>query len=161
MSFGGSNPPWQRNSLGNNNHPNAIANIQTQMMNTGLVGFQNLAMAQQNQPNNLQPLMQPIGTMNNTTQIFTPAIQYQNSRGRMDTLNPHAFQTVSNAPQMIQHHQMQSAQVATQSLPNQMNSAAAQMAQSQFKWNTGPMVQQGMGIYWFLILRHFIWKIKC
>lgn len=148
MSFGGSNPPWQRNSLGNPGHPNAMTNLQTQMMNTGLVGFQNLAMTQQSQQNNLPPLMQSLGTMNNTAPMFTQAIQYQNTRSRMDTLNPHAFQTVSNAPQMIQHHQMQSAQVATQSHPNQMN-PGAQMTQSAFKWNAGPMVQQGMGIVAF------------
>lgn len=144
MSFGGSNPPWQRNTLGNPGHPNPITNLQTQMINTGLVGFQNIALAQQSQPNNLPPLMQPIGTMNNTAQMFTPAIQYQNTRGRLEQLNPHAFQAVSTAPQMIQHHQMQPAQVATQSHPNQLN-AAAQMAQSAFKWNSGPMVQQAPG----------------
>lgn len=141
MSFGGSNPPWQRNApIGNAGHPNAIPNLQTQMMNTGLV-FQNLAMAQQTPQSNM-PLMQPMGTpnigqMNNTQPMFTQAIQYQNSRGRMDGLNPHAFSSVPNASQMISHQQLHPVQ-NSQAHQNQMNAAGAP-----FKWNSATVVQQG------------------
>lgn len=152
MSFGGgsggSNPPWQRSSLGNTPvNPNAVPNLQQQMMNTGLVGFQNLAMSQQTQQNNM--LMQPPGAanmaaMNNPTPMFGQAIQYQNPRGRMDGLNPHAFVSVPNAPQLMQHHHMQPGPSAPVQ-HGQMNQSV-QMG-SAFNWTAGPMGQQAQGSF--------------
>lgn len=106
MSFGG-NPPWQRNSLGNSNQQNAIANLQSQM---NFVGFQNLAMAQQTPQNNiaLMPSIGAnIGTLNNTNPIFTnqhQTIQYQNARSG---LNPNAFGSVQSAQNILQQNPSQ------------------------------------------------------
>lgn len=144
MSFGGSNPPWQRNApIGNAGHPNAMPNLQTQMMNSGLV-FQNIAMAQQTPQSNM-PLMQQmatpnIGQMSNAQPMFTQAIQYQNARGRMDGLNSHAFSSVQNASQIISHQQLHPVQ-SSQPHPSQMNAAGQHGAS--FKWNSAAVVQQG------------------
>lgn len=99
MSFGSSNPPWQRNTLGNTGQPNAIANLQSQMMNTNFVGFQSLAMSNQTPKSNLALLLNlgaNINQLNNTNTLFAnhQTIQYQNRLG----LNPNAFGTVQNSP---------------------------------------------------------------
>lgn len=137
MSFGSSNPPWQRNTLGNSGQPNAIANLQSQMMNTNFVGFQSLAMPNATPQNNLTLIPQlsaNINTLNNTNSLFAnhQTLQYQNRAG----LNPNAFGPVQAAQQIL-HHQ-------TQSQPNQapaqsnQNTAATQICNnSAFKWNTG------------------------
>lgn len=123
MSFGG-NPPWQRNSIGNAGQQNAIASLQSQMMNANFVGFQNLAMAQQAPQNNLALLPQigaaNINNLNNTNAMFTnsQAIQYQNARSG---LNPNAFAPVQSATQILQHHQSQGNQQTNQ---NQLNQSA-------------------------------------
>lgn len=137
MSFGSSNPPWQRNTLGNAGQQNTVANLQSQMMNTNFVGFQSLAMPNQAPQNNLTLIPQlgaNINTLNNTNALFAnhQQMQYQNRPG----LNPNAF--VQTTQQII-HHQ-------TQSQPNQpqthQNNAASQMCNSSaFKWNTN-LVQQ-------------------
>lgn len=99
MSFGG-NPPWQRNSLGNANQQSAIASLQSQMMNSNFVGFQNMAMAQQAPQNNLSlipPIGANIGALNNTGPIFTnqhQSMQFQTARSG---LNPNAFSSVQQA----------------------------------------------------------------
>lgn len=142
MSFGSSNPPWQRNTLGNTGQQNAIANLQSQMMNTNFVGFQNLAMSNQQQQNNLALIPQLGGNMsqmNNTNQMFAnhQTIQYPSRQG----LNPNAFSTVQNTQQIL-HHQAQS---QPQQAPNQVNQSnmTGQMCNSAAftkQWNT--VVQQ-------------------
>lgn len=142
MSFGSSNPPWQRNTLGNTGQQNAIANLQSQMMNTNFVGFQNLAMSNQQQQNNLALIPQLGGNMNqmnNTNALFAnhQTIQYPSRSG----LNPNAFSTVQNTQQLL-HHQAQSQpqqapnQVIQNNMPSQMCNSAAFTKQ----WNT--VVQQ-------------------
>lgn len=142
MSFGSSNPPWQRNALGNNSgQQNAIANLQSQMMNTNFVGFQGLAMSNQAPQNNLTliPQLGPnINPLNNTNALFAnhQQIQYQNRAG----LNPNAFGSVQATQQML-HHQAQS-QSNQQSVQGNQNNAASQLCNSAaFKWNTN-LVQQ-------------------
>lgn len=100
MSFGG-NPPWQRNSLGNSNQQSAIASLQSQMINSNFVGFQNMAMAQQAPQNNLSlipPIGANIGTLNNNAgTMFTSqhqSMQFQNARSG---LNPNAFSSVQQS----------------------------------------------------------------
>lgn len=116
MSFGG-NPPWQRNSIGNAGQQNAIASLQSQMMNANFVGFQNLALAQQAPQNNLALLPQigaaNINNLNSTNAMFSnnQAIQYQNARSG---LNPNAFAPVQSAAQILQHHQSQGNQQTNQ-----------------------------------------------
>lgn len=110
MSFGG-NPPWQRNSLGSSNQQNAIASLQSQMMNSNFVGLQNLAMAQQAPQNNLA-LIPPIGGLNNSNPMFTnqhQTIPYQNAR---QALNPNAFGGVQNQQQIFQSQTNQNNQVS-------------------------------------------------
>lgn len=142
MSFGSSNPPWQRNTLGNTGQQNAIANLQSQMMNTNFVGFQNLAMSNQQQQNNLALIPQLGGNMNqmnNTNTLFAnhQTIQYPSRSG----LNPNAFSTVQNTQQLL-HHQAQSQpqqapnQVNQNNMPSQLCNSAAFTKQ----WNT--VVQQ-------------------
>lgn len=139
MSFGSSNPPWQRNTLGNTGQQNAIANLQSQMMNTNFVGFQSLAMPNQAQQNNLTLIPQlgaNINTLSNTNALFSnhQQIQYQNRQG----LNPNAFGPVQTAQPII-HHQTQSQQNQPQT---HQNNATSQMCNSSaFKWNTN-LVQQ-------------------
>lgn len=143
MSFGSSNPPWQRNALGNSGQQNAIANLQSQMMNTNFVGFQGLAMSNQTPQNNLTliPQLGPnINPLNNTNALFAnhQQIQYQNRPG----LNPNAFGPVQAAQQQILHHQAQS-QPNQQSVQSNQNNAASQLCNSAAfaKWNTN-LVQQ-------------------
>lgn len=137
MSFGSSNPPWQRNTLGNTGQQNAIANLQSQMMNTNFVGFQNLAMSNQQQQNNLALIPQLGGNMsqmNNTNQMFAnhQTIQYPSRQG----LNPNAFSTVQNSQQIL-HHQAQS---QPQQAPNNMTGQMCNSAAFTKQWNT--VVQQ-------------------
>lgn len=143
MSFGGSNPPWQRNAtMGNAGQQNAIANLQSQMMNTNFVGFQNLAMTNQTQQNNLAlvPQLQAanLNSLSNTSALFAnhQTIQYQNRTG----LNPNAFGPVQSSQQLL-HHQAQTQSNQTQ-IQGNPHSAASQMCNnSAFKWNTN-LVQQ-------------------
>lgn len=121
MSFGGSNPPWQRNTLANAGQQNALTNLSSQMINANLVGFQNfnqnLTMAQHSNMNtvgsaqanqsNLSILPQlnaNIGTLN-PNQLFGQTVQYSNARTTVQNVfssaNPQAQQT---------NHQFQSQQ---------------------------------------------------
>lgn len=141
MSFGSSNPPWQRNTLGNTGQPNAIANLQSQMMNTNFVGFQNLAMSNQAQQNNLALIPQlgaNINQLNNTNTLFAnhQTIQYPNRSG----LNPNAFGSVQSSQQIL-HHQAQSQAAQAQNQSNQNNAVGQMCNSAAFKWNTG-LVQQ-------------------
>lgn len=141
MSFGSSNPPWQRNTHGNTGQPNPTANLQSQMMNTNFVGFQNLAMPNQASQNNLSLVPQlgaNINALNNTNTMFAnhQAIQYQNRSG----LNPNAFGLVQTAQQMM-HHQGQSQSNQSQIQGNQNNATSQICNNPAFKWNTN-LVQQ-------------------
>lgn len=134
MSFGGgSNPPWQRNSLGNAGQQNAIPTLQSQMINANLVGFQNfnqnLAMAQhQNSAvgavqNNLALIPQLSGNNMGANTMFSQTVQYPNTR---PTMNQTAFGGGNNQQQTQQqaqfqqqiHHQQQQQQ--QQQLPGQV-----------------------------------------
>ncbi|XP_031629279.1 cell division cycle and apoptosis regulator protein 1-like isoform X2 [Contarinia nasturtii] len=138
MSFGSSNPPWQRNSLGNAGQQNAIANLQSQMMNTNFVGFQNLAMTNQVPQNNLTlvPQLQAanINTLNNTSALFAnhQTIQYQNRPG----LNPNAFGPAQSG-QQIMHHQAQ-----TQSSQSQVQVQQVTAANQGHSMNMRPNTNQ-------------------
>lgn len=107
MSFGG-NPPWQRNSLGNTNQQNA--SLQSQIMNSNFVGFQNMAMAQQAPQNNLSlipPIGANIGALNNNAaaSMFTnqhQSMQFQNARSG---LNPNAFSSVQQSQMNLNNNQ--------------------------------------------------------
>lgn len=114
MSFGG-NPPWQRNALGNANQQSAIASLQSQMMNSNFVGFQNMAMAQQAPQNNLSlipPIGANVGALNsNSGAMFTnqhQSMQFQNAR---PGLNPNAFSSAQQS-QMNSNNNNQSGQVS-------------------------------------------------
>lgn len=142
MSFGSSNPPWQRNTLGNSSQQNAIANLQSQMMNTNFVGFQGLAMPNQAQQNNLTLISPQLGAnvnaLNNTNALFAnhQAIQYQNRTG----LNPNAFGPVQTTQQIL-HHQAQTQSNQQPQQGNQNNAASQICNNAAFKWNTS-LVQQ-------------------
>lgn len=142
MSFGSSNPPWQRNSLGNNGQQNAIASLQSQMMNTNFVGFQGLTMPNQAQQNNLTLVSPQLGAninpLNTSNALFAnhQTLQYQNRSG----LNPNAFGPVQ-ATQQILHHQAQTQPNQQTSQGNQNNAASQICNNSAFKWNTS-LVQQ-------------------
>lgn len=142
MSFGSSNPPWQRNTLGNAGQQNAIANLQSQMMNTNFVGFQGLTMSNAASQNNLTLIPQlganNLATLNTTNALFAnhQTLQYQNRPG----LNPNAFGQVQTTQQIL-HHQSQG-QPTQAPAQNNPNNAATQMCNSSaFKWNTN-LVQQ-------------------
>lgn len=139
MSFGGgSNPPWQRPLGASAGQQNAIANLQSQMINTNLVGFQsfgqNLAIAQQAQQSNLT-LIPPLGANLNALNNTFNTIQYPNPNAR-NALNT-AFNQVQGTQQIIQQQQQQlhhhQAQQHQQTHPpqtshnNQNNAASAQM----------------------------------
>lgn len=90
MSFGGgSNPPWQRNSLGNAGQQNAIPSLQSQMINPNLVGFpnfnQNLAMVQHQNAtavaaqNNLALLPQLSGNNIGENSMLNEKVQHSNT----------------------------------------------------------------------------------
>lgn len=142
MSFGSSNPPWQRNTLGNAGQPNPLPNLQSQMMNTNFVGFQGLTMSNPSPQNNLTLIPQlgaNINTINNTSAMYAnhQQIQYQNRAG----LNPNAFGSVQTSQQMLHHAaQGQQNQAATVQ-SNQSGGAAHLCNNSAFKWNTN-LVQQ-------------------
>lgn len=141
MSFGSSNPPWQRNTLGNAGQPNAIANLQSQMMNTNFVGFQGLAMSNAQPQNNLTLIPQlgaNINNLNNTNALFAnhQTLQYQNRPG----LNPNAFGPVQTTQQIL-HHQSQGQPNQAPAQNNQNNAASQMCNNSAFKWNTN-LVQQ-------------------
>lgn len=149
MSFGGSsNPPWQRNTLGNAGQQNAaMMNTATQMMNTAnFVGFQGLTMNASPQNANLTLIPQLGGNLNainNSNAIFGnhQSVQYQNR----PALNPNAFGPVQ-APQQILHH---SAATVAQNQSNHasqvqatQNSGMSQLCNSAaFKWNTNLVPQ--------------------
>lgn len=148
MSFGGSsNPPWQRNTLGNPGQP-AMANMQAppQMMNTAnFVGFQGLTMSNAAPQNANLTLIPQLGanlnTINNSNALFAnhQQVQYQNRAA----LNPNAFGQVQ-APQQILHHPAAAQNQSNQASAVQaaQNSGASQMCNSAaFKWNTN-LVQQ-------------------
>lgn len=120
MSFGGgSNPPWQRNALGNAGQQNAIPSLQSQMINPNLIGFpnfnQNLAMAQHQNAaaaqNNLAMLPQLGGNNMGANPIFNQTVQYPNTR---PALNQNAFSSGNNQQQaqfqQQMHHQQQQQQ---------------------------------------------------
>lgn len=135
MSFGSSNPPWQRNTLGNTGQSNAIANMQSQMINTNFVGYQGLTMTNQAPQNNLTLIPQlgaGMNQLNNTNTLFAnhQAIQYQNRSG----LNPNAFGPVQTTQQMM-HHQTAANQAPVQA--NQGNAVTQLCNSSAFKWNAG------------------------
>lgn len=143
MSFSGSsNPPWQRNTLGNAGQPNsAMANMQApqQMMNTAnFVGFQGLTMSNAAPQNANLALIPQLGAnmnaMNNSNALFAnhQTVQYQNR----PALNPNAFGPVQTAQQILHPAaQSQSNQAAQNSVASQLCNSAA------FKWNTN-LVQQ-------------------
>lgn len=146
MSFGGSsNPPWQRNTLGNPGQP-AMANLQTQsqMMNTAnFVGFQGLTMSNAAPQNANLTLIPQLGanlnTINNSNALFAnhQQVQYQNR----PALNPNAFGPVQ-APQQILHHAAQNQSNQASAVQAAQNSGASQLCNSAaFKWNTN-LVQQ-------------------
>lgn len=149
MSFGGSsNPPWQRNTLGNPGQPNpAMANLQAapQMMNANFVGFQGLTMSNAAPQNANLTLIPQLGanlnTINNSNALFAnhQQVQYQNR----PALNPNAFGPVQ-APQQILHHPAAAQNQSNQASAVQaaQNSGASQLCNSAaFKWNTN-LVQQ-------------------
>lgn len=149
MSFGGSsNPPWQRNTLGNAGQSNpAMANLQAapQMMNANFVGFQGLTMSNAAQQNANLTLIPQLGanlnTINNSNALFAnhQQVQYQNR----PALNPNAFGQVQ-APQQILHHAAAAQNQSNQASAIQaaQNSGASQLCNSAaFKWNTN-LVQQ-------------------
>lgn len=148
MSFGGSsNPPWQRNTLGNAGQP-AMGNMQAppQMMNTAnFVGFQGLTMSNAAPQNANLTLIPQLGanlnTINNSNALFAnhQQVQYQNR----PALNPNAFGPVQ-AQQQILHHQAAAQNQSNQASAVQAahNSGASQICNSAaFKWNTN-LVQQ-------------------
>lgn len=153
MSFGGSsNPPWQRNTLGNAGQPNpTMMNTATQMMNTAnFVGFQGLTMNASPQSANLTLIPQMgsnLNTMNNSNALFGnhQSVQYQNR----PALNPNAFGPVQAPQQMLHHSAAAAAVVAAQNQSNHasqvqaaQNSGVSQLCNSAaFKWNTN-LVQQ-------------------
>lgn len=127
MSFGGgSNPPWQRNSLGNAGQQNAIPSLQSQMINANLVGFQNfnqsLAMAQhQNSAvaavqNNLALIPQLSGNNMGANSMFNQTVQYPNTR---PTVNQTAFGGGNNQQQTQQQTQFQQQMQHQQQQPQQ------------------------------------------
>lgn len=150
MSFGGSsNPPWQRNTLGNPGPNPAMANLQAppQMMNTAnFVGFQGLTMSNAAPQNANLTLIPQLGTnlntINNSNALFAnhqQQVQYQNR----PALNPNAFGPVQ-APQQILHHASAAQNQSNQASAVQaaQNSGASQLCNSAaFKWNTN-LVQQ-------------------
>lgn len=125
MSFGGgSNPPWQRNALGNAGQQNTIPSLQTQMINPNLVGFsnfnQNLAMAQHQNAavaatataqNNLALLPQLGGNNMGTNPMFNQTVQYPNTRPSLNAFgggnNQQQQQTQQQAQFQQQMHQQQ------------------------------------------------------
>lgn len=135
MSFGGgSNPPWQRNAMGNAGQQNAIPSLQSQMLNPNLVGFpnfnQNLAMAQHQNAaavaaqNNLALIPQLAGNNMGSNSMFNQTVQYPNTRPAMS--QPNTFGGGSNQQQQAQfqqqmHHQQQQQQLQQQQQSGQMS----------------------------------------
>lgn len=120
MSYGGSNPPWQRSALGAAGQQNAIPTIQSQLINSNLVGYptnqtiygQNIGMGQQQ--NAVAAMIPQMGTNMNTmnASLYTQTVQYPNTRG----LNPAAFGP-SSGPQHTQQQQQQQQQYGQPSVP--------------------------------------------
>lgn len=131
MSFGSSNPPWQRNIIANAGQQAApIPNIQSQILNPNLVNFQNfnqnLSIAQHQSAasqNNLT-IIPSLGSLN-TSPLFNQPLQYPNTRSN---LNQNTFSGSANPQQQQQQqshhrhhthqqHQQQPQQLQQQQLP--------------------------------------------
>lgn len=133
MSYGGSNPPWQRNLTANAGQQNAIANLQSQMINTNLVGFQNfgqnLAMTPQTQQSNLAlipPLGANINTLNNT-----PFNTIQYPLACTTSVDKTVFEDVSKYLRKCQPNQVQGTQQMIQQQQLHHHQAQQQHQQAQ------------------------------
>lgn len=133
MSYGGSNPPWQRSSLGAAGQQNAMTTLQSQLMNPNLVGYptnqnmygQNMGMAQQQNSvatGNLS-LMQPMGGNMNpmNPNLYTQTVQYPNTRG------PNAGGYGQNNTGQHPQQSQQAQQYGHQSAPNSVSQTCSRV----------------------------------
>lgn len=123
MSYGGSNPPWQRSTLGAASQPNGMPALAPQLINTNLVGYptntatiygQSMAIAQS--PNTVtagsMTIIPQISNMNAiNANMYTQAVQYPNTRNLNQTTymanNGPPQQTSGVLQQQQPHHQGQ------------------------------------------------------